>query len=159
MIRKLAVGLLLLAACTGADKRETASEPAPSTRPQGIRAESTGSGAVTPPGGAESDSLRSRAVRVGGDVTSPRVKKRVEPVLPPEPATPYRLGNLLIEGVVDESGKLREIKVLNQPASKRTAAYVAALEAWEFEPGTRNGEPVPVVFNLTVNHFPIEPAP
>ena len=91
---------------------------------------------------------------------APRVKKRIDPTFPTDlEGKRYSLGVLILAAVIDESGKTRDVRALNHQDSHRTAAYVAAVKQWEYEPGTLNGKPLPVIFNLTVGHFPYEPTP
>ncbi len=105
-----------------------------------------------------SENLHDGPFRVGGDVTAPRVIKRVDPQYP-ELTGRYALGILILECVITRRGTVRNVKVLKGPDNAFTKATIAALEQWRFEPGLRKGEPVEVIFNLTVNHVPYEGVP
>lgn len=89
-------------------------------------------------------------MRVGNGVTAPITMKRVEPDY--AACKPEELQGLpILEAVIDEQGKPTRIRLLKplHPCFERI--MVAALEQWEFKPGTFEGKPVPVIFNLTVN--------
>jgi TonB family protein len=90
--------------------------------------------------------------RVGGAVKAPVAIKRIEPKYP-EKARLLRIsGIVILECTIDKSGVVRNGRVLKGLAAP-TMAY-AALEAvrrWQFQPATVDGEPVNVIFNLTIN--------
>lgn len=90
--------------------------------------------------------------RVGGDVRAPVVMKRVEPLYA-EGARKARVsGIVILEAMIDKTGIVRSAKILKSlPAA--TLAYTAAeaLRQWRFIPARLNGEPIDVLFNLTIN--------
>jgi TonB family protein len=95
---------------------------------------------------AESDA----PVRVGGDVKPPVLTKRVEAVPTAESLQSRISGMVIIEVVVDESGHVADARVLKPLPYGLDAAAIAAVKQWEFSPGTLNGKPVPVLYNVTV---------
>lgn len=92
--------------------------------------------------------------RVGGDVKPPRVRHRVEPIVPEEARKARVAGIVIIEAVIDKEGRVREARVLKPLPLGLDEAALEALKQWTFEPGTLNGQPVDVIFNLTVNIKP-----
>jgi TonB family protein len=98
---------------------------------------------------ASGEKAASRKVyRVGGDVVAPIVVHRVEPNWPALPSTVRDGGLVIIEAVIDESGRPTEVRVLRgQP--ELAIPTVEAVKQWQFKPGMRQGKAVPVVFNLT----------
>jgi protein TonB len=90
-------------------------------------------------------------LRVGGDVKPPQVIFRVEPPYT-EPARRSRVqGVVILEAIIDREGNVTDVRVLKPlPDGLDEAARQAVLQ-WKFKPGTKNGEPVPVIFSLTVN--------
>jgi hypothetical protein len=92
---------------------------------------------------------------VGGEVTAPLIKKRVEPRFP-ESARQAMGGNtsvlVIAESVISRTGCVRSVNLLAQsPFPALNGAAVMALSQWTFEAGRLDGKPVDVVFNLTVN--------
>lgn len=94
------------------------------------------------------------AFRVGGDVTAPIVLRRVDPVIP-EAARKARIaGIVILEVVIDKQGRVSDARVLKPLPFGLDAAALEAVRQWTFEPGTLAGQPVDVIFNLTVNIKP-----
>ena len=90
-------------------------------------------------------------MRVGGDVKAPTVTRRVEPTYP-EVARKARVsGVVVIEAIIDRQGNVDQVKVLKGLPMGLSAEAEAAVRQWKFRPGTLNGQPVDVIFSLTVN--------
>lgn len=89
--------------------------------------------------------------RVGGDVKAPVVIKRVEPVYTEEGKANGITGIVIVETVVDRNGDVTGVKVLKPLPFGLDQAAADAVKQWKFRPGTLNGEPVDVLFMLTVN--------
>lgn len=93
-------------------------------------------------------------MRVGNDVTAPKVVKRVEPVFPQSVRQSMSGGNVVIiaESVITRSGCVRNVYLVQQsPWAELNTAAVVALSGWKFKPATLNGKPVDVIFNLSIN--------
>ena len=98
------------------------------------------------------------ALHVGGDVKAPVVVSRVEPVYT-EVARKARIsGIVIVEALVDKNGTVRDVNVLKPLAFGLDQAAIDAVKQWKFMPALKNGEPVDVAFNLTVN-FKLPPNP
>ncbi|HEX8153610.1 MAG TPA: TonB family protein, partial [Thermoanaerobaculia bacterium] len=109
---------------------------------------------ATPPAAAPAPAGGSGPYRVGGDVKAPLVRRRVDPVIP-EAARKARVsGIVIVEVVIDREGKVSSTNVLKPLPFGLSEAAVEAVKQWTFAPGTLNGQPVDVVFNLTVNMQP-----
>jgi protein TonB len=90
-------------------------------------------------------------LRVGGDVKAPIVINRVEPQYP-EVARKARIsGMVIVECTISKTGDVTGIHVLKPLPFGLDQAAVDAVKRWKFKPGTLNGQPVDVIFNLTVN--------
>lgn len=96
-----------------------------------------------------------RPVRVGGNVKAPIAVKRVDPVYTEVARRSRTQGIVIIEAVIDRQGNVTEARVLKPLGMGLDAAALHAVRQWKFRPGTLNGQPVPVYYNLTVN-FRIE---
>jgi TonB family protein len=114
-------------------------------------------GAASPVGGVVfGDVVRSHrplppdTYRVGGDVRAPIVVNRVEPVYPEQARKDRIAGVVILEALIDKTGVVRDVTILKNLPEGLGEAAVDAVKQWRFKPATRNGEPVDVVFNLTV---------
>lgn len=91
------------------------------------------------------------AFRVGGDVKAPVVVRRVEPVYSAEARRDRISGIVILEVLIDKAGAVTDAVVLKDLPDGLGSAAMAAVKQWSFQPGTLNGEPVDVIFNLTMN--------
>jgi len=90
-------------------------------------------------------------IRVGGDVKAP-VKITYPSPQYTEIARKARIqGVVIVEAIIDKEGNVTNVKVLKGLPMGLDQAAVDAVSRWKFEPGTLNGKPVAVVYNLTVN--------
>jgi TonB family protein len=90
---------------------------------------------------------------VGGDVHAPVAVTRVAPDL--RRCREHRVtGISVLEAVIDTTGHARDIKIRRAGMKCVDEAAVVALRLWRFKPGTLNGKPVDVIFNLTVLPHP-----
>jgi TonB family protein len=107
--------------------------------------------------GKKIDAMQTRWVtepnvlRVGGDVKAPVVVQRVEPQYPEEARRERVQGIVIVEAFIDKEGNVGDIEVLKPLPMGLDQAAVDAVRQWKFQPATMNGEPVNVVFNLTIN--------
>lgn len=138
-----------------------------------VEAELSGALSVTDTHGAPVDSLRGnwgvwddplaaaypRAYRVGHEVKAPVVIHRVEPAYPVEARKARISGIAILEAMIDEGGVLRDVRVLKGLPEGLSEAAEAAVRQWTFKPATLEGQPVPVIFNLTINFRLSSPEP
>ena len=85
----------------------------------------------------------------------PKLIKSVRAVASLEALRDFETGNVVIDAVVGTAGEVNFISVLSGPPSLRPAA-VASLKDYQYEPATRNGQPVPAHVTITI-HFRFEP--
>jgi TonB family protein len=90
-------------------------------------------------------------LRVGGDVRAPVLRSRVEPVYTEEARANRMSGIVIVEAIVGKDGLVKDVRVLKGLPFGLDQAAVDAVRQWQFRPGTLNGEPVDVIFTLTVN--------
>lgn len=90
------------------------------------------------------------ARRVGGNVRPPRAIHRVDPQYPPAAREARVQGMVILELIIDESGSVREARILKGLPYGMDQAALDAVRQWRFEPGTQEGRPVAVIFNVTV---------
>lgn len=91
------------------------------------------------------------AFRVGGDVKAPVVIRRVNPQYPEEARRNHITGIVILEVLIGKDGRVKDAAVLKPLPLGLDQAAVDAVRKWQFQPGTLNGEPVDVIFSLTIN--------
>ena len=85
---------------------------------------------------------------------APRTRTQIAPVYPYEAKVNGRPGEVVVEFIVDESGRVLEPRVVRSTDPIFEAATVRAVSKWRFEPGRRDGRvvrfrmAVPVAFAL-----------
>jgi TonB family protein len=89
-------------------------------------------------------------LRVGGDVKAPVVRTRVNPLYPETARKDNVEGVVIMELLIDATGHVRNVTVLKGLPDGLSEAAVAAVRQWTFDPATRNGQPVDVIFNVTL---------
>jgi len=80
----------------------------------------------------------------------PTVRKRVKPEHPLAAMKARVEGTVVLEAVVDEQGRVADVRVTKSIPLLDQAAMDAARQ-WEFTPTLMNGEPVPVLLMLEMN--------
>jgi protein TonB len=89
-------------------------------------------------------------VRVGGDISAPRLMQRVNPEYPVMAMQAQIEGVVILEAVVDRRGHVETVKVLRGHPLLEEAATDAVRE-WRYEPLRLNGQPTPFVLTVTVS--------
>lgn len=95
----------------------------------------------------------SRAVQTPGvsdDITPPRVVHKVDPEYPAELRRQGVTGIVTIEGLIDTSGRLVRPRILRSADPRLNEFALAAVREWRFRPGTVNGQPTEVLFEVDV---------
>jgi len=92
--------------------------------------------------------------RVGGDVKAPVVLNRVDPAYTPEAERAGVSGVVIVEAIIDAEGHVQDVRVLKPLPFGLSDSAAAAVKRWEFRPGTLNGQPVPVIFIVTISFPP-----
>jgi TonB family protein len=89
-------------------------------------------------------------VRVGGNIPPPQKIKHVPPVYPDEALRSGVQGVVILEALIDPTGKVSEARVMRSIPMLDQAA-IDAVRQWEFTPTLLNGGPVAVIMTVTVN--------
>jgi protein TonB len=97
-------------------------------------------------------------LRVGGDVRAPVIVNRVEPKYTDQARKARISGIVIIEAVIDHTGVVTDAVVLKPLPFGLDQSALDAVRQWTFRPGMLNGQPVDVIFNLTVS-FRIDTPP
>lgn len=90
-----------------------------------------------------------RVYRAGGKIRPPAKVRHVPPEYPWIAQQNKVEGTVILEAVIAESGRVRDVRVLRSVPLLDQAA-VDAVRQWHFTPTLLNGEAVPVVMTVTV---------
>ncbi len=88
--------------------------------------------------------------RAGGEVRSPVVLRRIEPVYPRVALNSRLAGVVVLECIVDKEGRIRDAHVVSSTMSIFNKPALDALQQWKFAPGVFRGRAVDTWFELTV---------
>ena len=90
----------------------------------------------------------SRVYKPGNGVSAPILVKEVKPQYTPEAKKAKIEGSVTLECVVETDGAVGDVHVTKSldPGLDREA--IKAAKQWRFEPGTKDGKPVPVLITL-----------
>ena len=92
---------------------------------------------------------QSGPIRPGGDIKAPARITYVPPVYPTIAQTAKVEGQVILEAIIDESGVVRDVKVLRSiPLLDRAA--IEAVSKWRYTPTRLNGTPVAIIMTVTV---------
>jgi protein TonB len=89
-------------------------------------------------------------VRVGGEISTPRLIRRVDPEYPPIAVSALIEGMVILEATVDATGVVKDTRVLRSHGVLDEAA-IDAVQQWRYEPLLLNGKPTPFVLTVTVS--------
>lgn len=86
-------------------------------------------------------------------ITPPKIRKQFIPDYPAGALAFGVSGVLIVEMNLDQTGVLSAPRIVKAlPAPTLTYVVIDALRKWKIDPARRNGEPIDVIFNLTVNY-------
>jgi TonB family protein len=90
---------------------------------------------------------------VDGDITAPKAVEKVNPRYPEEARKEKIQGVVVVETVIDETGKVKDIKILRAPHRSLGDATIEAVKQWTFEPAKdADGKPVAVIYIMTIKY-------
>jgi protein TonB len=87
-------------------------------------------------------------IPVGGDVKPARLISSTPPLYPTLAKTQRVSGNVVIDALIDATGRVTTMKIVSGPTLLHQAA-MDALRQWKYQPATLDGKPVPM--HLTVS--------
>jgi protein TonB len=93
--------------------------------------------------------VKRNPIRVGGNVQESRLIRRVDPPYPDLAKRARVSGKVTLVVTVDEEGNVTECSVTSGHPLLNDAA-LNAVKQWKYSPTLLNGEPVPVIANVTV---------
>ena len=83
--------------------------------------------------------------------TPPKILHRVEPGYTPEARDARVAGVCILAIDIDETGAVTATQVLKPLPMGLSEAAVAAVKQWQFSPALKDGKPVAVTYNITIN--------
>ena len=93
----------------------------------------------------------SQAYRAGGGVTAPRLLSNVDPQYGREARLVKFQGTVMLRVIVGTDGLVRELRVERPLGLGLDTQAVEAVRQWRFQPGMKDGVPVPVTAQVEVN--------
>jgi len=88
---------------------------------------------------------------IGGGVTAPVVTHKTDPEYAEEARIARLSGNILLSAVVGVDGKARGVHAARPLGLGLDEKAIEAFIAWQFNPGLKDGMPVPVLINVEIN--------
>ena len=88
-------------------------------------------------------------MRVGGIIREPRKILHVAPLYPDIARQSHVQGTVVMEAILDATGRVESVRVLRSQPLLDDAA-VRAVRQWRYTPTELNGVPVPVLMTITV---------
>ena len=89
-------------------------------------------------------------IRVGGEITTPALVRRVAPAYPALAQAAKLTGTVILEVLVDESGTPTKVTVTKSRGPLDRAA-IDAVQQWRYSPLVLNGVALPFIVTVTVN--------
>lgn len=140
-----------VAATSTGDANAVSDSSTGSDQPQGVPwGVPKGVGVDGPPTTATIAAEPDVPLRVVGDVKAPVVIRRVQPAYPKLAITARMNGIVIVECIIDKSGRVREAHALSSTSSLFNQSAVDAVQQWQFAPGSLHGQAVDTIFDLTV---------
>ena len=88
-------------------------------------------------------------LRQGGNIRPPQKTNHVAPVYPPLAQSARKEGVVILDAVIGEDGRVKDVRVLRSIPLLDQAA-IDAVRQWRFTPTLLNGQAVPIVMTVTV---------
>lgn len=88
-------------------------------------------------------------IRVGGNVQSAAILRKVDPIYPAIAKTAHVSGTVMLHAIIAKDGSIQELTYVSGPALLMKAAMDAVHE-WRYKPTMLNGDPVEVDTTISV---------
>lgn len=92
-----------------------------------------------------------RLRHIGGGVSAPVPIYQVQPKIPEEARRDHFSGFLIVNLIVDETGRPQDVHVLQPAGHGVDEAAIDAVKQYKFKPAMENGKPVLVMVNVEIN--------
>lgn len=91
------------------------------------------------------------AFHVGGGVSPPRIVLSPEPEFSEDARAAKYHGTAVLSMIVTTEGKVDDVRIVRPLGAGLDIKAVRAVEGWRFEPGMKDGQPVPVEVSVEVD--------
>ena len=91
-----------------------------------------------------------KPLKIGGNIRAPQRLSATPPVYPPIAQAAHVQGQVIVEALIDQTGRVGDVRVLRS-VPLLDAAAVDAVRTWRYAPTLLNGVPVPVLLTVTVS--------
>src|SRR5258707_9830489 len=112
----------------------------------------SGSGPGYGPGSAGGFGGGAYRVGKGGGATAPRAIYTPEPEFSEEARKVKHMGMVVLRAVIDVDGRPKNIRVERSLGYGLDEKAIETVAKWRFEPGRKDGHPVPVEMNIIVDY-------
>jgi len=99
--------------------------------------------------GAKEPAAPEAPLPIGGDVKTARLISQVAPLYPAMAKSQHVSGNVVVDALIDVSGRVTTMKIISGPALLHQAAK-DALHQWKYQPASLDGKPVPMHLTVTL---------
>jgi TonB family protein len=100
-------------------------------------------------GGSKQPSAPAAPLPVGGDVKPARLIFSVPPTYPMLAKSQHVSGNVLVDALIDPTGRVTSMNIVSGPTLLHQAA-MDALKQWKYQPASLDGKPVPMHLTVTI---------
>ena len=122
---------------------------APAITSGGSDTDANGLGSGLPTNALKQPSAPEVPLPTGGDVKSAVLVSKVAPVYPPLAKNQHISGNVIVDALIDASGRVSTMKVISGPALLQQSA-MDALRQWKYQPAMLDGKAVPMHLTVTL---------
>jgi protein TonB len=95
-------------------------------------------------------------VRVGGQIQTPALVRKVDPIYPDVAVSARIRGVVILEANVDRDGRVIDVKVLRTANRLLDDAAITAVRQWQYRPLILNGSPEPFVLTVVLTFNLVE---
>jgi TonB family protein len=99
--------------------------------------------------GAKQPAAPEAPLPIGGDVKTARLISQVAPLYPAMAKSQHVSGDVVVDALIDVSGRVTTMKIISGPALLHQAAK-DALHQWKYQPASLDGKPVPMHLTVTL---------
>jgi TonB family protein len=89
--------------------------------------------------------------KVGAEVAAPSVLHKVEPEYSEEARIARLQGTVVVQVVIGTDGVAGDARILRGLGLGLDEQAIEAIGQWQFKPGVKDGQPVPVAATIEVN--------
>jgi len=86
----------------------------------------------------------------GGQLVQPKLVSSIASIYPLAAKTAHVQGDVLVDALIDATGKVAATKVISGAPLLQQAA-VDSLRFWKYEPARLNGQPIPIHIKVNVS--------